>query len=282
MLVALIDNGSANAAAHRQLRAIAAALSERVGIKVEAVSWKHSHRVPDSSLQGAPAHLLVPWMRAQLARGERDYLFVPFFVSPRGAVGLALRQTLERLRREEGDFTFAFTEGLATRGAVADIVESRIRATISDHALRAPAVIVVDHGGPSPDSGKLRDAIAAEIRGRFASSLRGLVAASMQGDAHPHNRPLLADALAVPDFARGDVIIAPLFLAPGRHAGADGDLARIVQSTQSRETGAARRCFFTELVGTHPQVVDTLAAGLREALAARSALSPNLPPASLG
>ncbi|MBI5771991.1 MAG: hypothetical protein HZA93_29730, partial [Verrucomicrobia bacterium] len=50
MIVALIDNGSLEAAAHQNLRAVAAALSGRVGVTVHAVSWKHSDRIPVGSL----------------------------------------------------------------------------------------------------------------------------------------------------------------------------------------------------------------------------------------
>ena len=46
MKAALIDNGSLEPAAHRNLRRLAAAVGERAGMRVEAVSWKHSDRIP--------------------------------------------------------------------------------------------------------------------------------------------------------------------------------------------------------------------------------------------
>jgi hypothetical protein len=69
MIVALIDNGSIEPAAQRNLRAVAAALSERAGVAVDAVSWKHSDRIPAAALDGVPAWTLAPWVRAHLARG---------------------------------------------------------------------------------------------------------------------------------------------------------------------------------------------------------------------
>ncbi len=50
MIAALIDNGSLQPAAHRQLRRLAAALSVRSGIRVDPVSWKYSDRIPPAAL----------------------------------------------------------------------------------------------------------------------------------------------------------------------------------------------------------------------------------------
>src|SRR5262249_26778312 len=154
------------AAAHLNLRAVAAALSERVGVTVHAVSWKHSDRIPGShlpALGSQPAQTLAPFIRAQLARGENEFLFVPFFISAQGAIGSALRGDLEKLQRQLGNFSFAFTGGLAASGALGRIVAARVREQIASKGLPHPPVIVVDHGGPSPESAALRDAIAREI-----------------------------------------------------------------------------------------------------------------------
>lgn len=255
MIVALIDNGSLEPAAHRNLRAVAAALSARAGVPVDAVSWKHSDRISLTALDGTPAWTLGPWVRTRVMAGQRDFLFVPFFISAQGAIGSALRADLEKLSSQLAGLTFAFTDGLAARHALAAIVAARIRETIAAQKLVQPPVIVVDHGGPSSASATLRDEIAMHVRASLGPEIRSLAAASMEG-AHG---PLFADTLASPAFARGDVVIAPLFLSPGRHAGPHGDLARLA--------GPARvRCHFTELIGTHPATVETLAAALRDAL----------------
>ena len=275
MIVALIDNGSLEAAAHLYLRAVAAAVSARAGAPVVAVSWKHSDRVPPVELDHMPAPTLAPWVRAQVARGERDFVFIPFFISAQGAIGSALRNDLERLQREVGAFTFTFTRGLASPGRVGDvvaIVSQRVRAVLAKRGLWAPAVIVVDHGGPSAASAALRDEIAAGVRAALGNEASQVAAASMEGANHAHNRPLLADELRAPGFDRGDVVIAPLFLSPGRHAGPEGDLAQIAAAAGANPISEVRlasvelRCHFTGLVGTHPLVADALAAALRDTL----------------
>ena len=260
MIVALIDNGSLEPAAHRNLRAVAAALAERVGVPVHAISWKHSDRIPAADLGREPAWTLMPWVRAQFARGEHEFVFVPFFVSAQGAIGSAFARDLKKLQNEGYDFAFTFTDGLAARGALAPIVADGVRKTLAEKNLSRPAVVVVDHGGPSAGSAALRDRTAGEVRALLGADVGPLAAASLEGADYPHARPLLVDALAAPGFDRGDVVVAPLFLAPGRHAGPDGDVAQICRA-------ASARCHLSALVGDHPAVVQSLAAALRETIA---------------
>jgi hypothetical protein len=263
MIVALIDNGSLEPAAHRHLRAAAANLSKRCGVPVHAVSWKHSDRVPPEALGGTPAWTLARFVRSMFSLGQREFIFVPFFISAQGAIGSALHADLKKLQEELGGLEFAFTDGLAARGALAGILAARIRETVVARDLRAPPVIVVDHGGPSPASASLRDQVAVDVRSLLGASVGPLTAASMEG-VHP---PLLADQLAAADFAGNDVVVAMLFLSPGRHAGAEGDVAQIAKSSGSR-------CHLTALVGDHPDTTDTLASALRDELATRQLAPP--------
>jgi sirohydrochlorin ferrochelatase len=166
-----------------------------------------------------------------------------------------LRTELEALRQDLGPFEFTFTDGLATGDALVTIVANRIRATISARRLARPAVVVVDHGGPAAASAALRDQIAASVRIALGDEIGPLNSASMEG-AHP---PLLAPQLDAEGFAHRDVIVAPLFLSPGRHAGPDGDIAQICRTSSAR-------CHLTDLVGTHPLAVDALAAALHHTL----------------
>lgn len=264
MTIALIDNGSLEPAAHRNLRAVAAALSARTGTTVHAVSWKHSNRIKPEQLEGQPAWTLTSWVTAQVDRGERELVFIPFFISAQGAIGSALRDDLEQLHSALGGFRFTFTSGIAAHQTLVRIVASRIRETIEADQLKQPPVIVVDHGGPSVTSANLRNAIATEVGHALGAEIGALTPASLEGNEHEHNRPLFVDALTSPGFDRGDVVVAPLFLAPGRHAGPKGDLAQIAAEAEDRSEPL--RCHFTPLVGTHPLVVDVLADALLSTL----------------
>lgn len=267
MIVALIDNGSLEPAAHRNLRAVAAGISARSEVQVHAVSWKHSDRIAPEQLDDTPAWTLAPFVRSMVALGQREFVFIPFFVSAQGAIGSALCTTLQSLQSELASsapdlapgtqpFDFTFTDGLAARGVIPTIVADRIRATISARNLRQPPVVVVDHGGPSAASAQLRDSLTATLREQLEREVGPISAASMEG-IHP---PLLADHLASPTLADRDVVVAMLFLSPGRHAGTEGDVAVIATSA----IGA--RAHLTGLIGDHPEVINTLAAALRDTL----------------
>lgn len=268
MIIALVDNGSLEPAAHRNLRAVATAVSERVGSPVRAVSWKHSDRIPPDQLDNTPAWVLAPFVRAMVALGQREFVFIPFFISAQGAIGSALRRELEELQRELAApdstsvaFDFVFTDGLAARGVIPHIVAERVRATIARHHLYRAPVIVVDHGGPSAVSARLRDEITSATRTLLEKETGPIAAASMEG-AHP---PLLAEQLRAPGFSGREVIVAPLFLSPGRHAGPDGDIAQICRAADPAP-GARSRIHVTDLVGTHPLAIDALAAALHDTL----------------
>jgi hypothetical protein len=256
MIVALIDNGSLEAGAHRQLRTLAAELSRRSGVEVHAVSWKHSDRAPVAELEGVPGQVLVPFVRRQVAAGRRSFLFVPLFISAQGAIGSALRRDLEVLAREEtGGFEFAFTPGLADAGVLPTILADRIREAEAGSGRSEMPVVLVDHGGPSAESARLRDLVATEVSRLLHRPVRPC---SMEG-AHP---PLLGDVLAEPAFAGRDVVVAQLFLAPGRHAGPGGDIEEICLSSSAH-------CHRTTLVGTHPRVAEILADSIRTTLSLR-------------
>lgn len=269
MKAALVDNGSLEPAAHACLRAAAAAIGERAGIGVEAVSWRHSDRIPPGALEGGSAWTLAPWVRAQLAAGEREFVLIPFFISPQGAIGSLLRADVEALRRGTAGFDLSFTRGLGDGAALAAIVADRAREAAEAKGLRRPAVVVVDHGGPSRDSAAIRNRVADAARRSLGGSIGPLAAASMESPEGPQfdfNRPLLRDALAAPGFNSGDVIVAPLFLSPGRHAGPGGDLEGIARAAQARSPSL--RCHFAGLVGSHPAAVEFLSGALEEALGA--------------
>ncbi len=267
MTIALIDNGSLEPAAHARLRAAASAIGERTGTRIEAVSWRHSGRIPPPALDGVAAWTLAPWIRSQVSTGEREFLFVPFFISPQGSIGTALRDDLDRLRESAGRFDSSFTEGLSAGASLSAIVADRVRNAAASGGLRRPAVVVVDHGGPSPASAEVRNQVANLVRAELGGTIGPLTAASMESPDGPEfvfNRPLLAEALALSGFDTGDVVVAPLFLSPGRHAGPGGDLARIVREAEARSPRL--RCHFTDLVGSHPAAIETLACALLRAL----------------
>ncbi len=250
-MIILVDNGSLEPAATLNLRRVAAALETAAGRKVTPVSWKHSDRIPPERLEGRPACTLATFIRVEYAAGCRNFHLIPFFISAQGAIGSALRRDLEDLRTELGPFAFTFGRGLADLGVIARIVAERVRETAAAAGLSHPPVVLVDHGGPSAASAALRDQLAADVARELTPAFPSPVAASMEGD-HP---PLLADVLAGPACAGHEVVVALLFLSPGRHAGPGGDIAEICAA-------APARTHCTGLIGTHPLAIAALSGTL--------------------
>jgi sirohydrochlorin ferrochelatase len=266
MKVALVDNGSLEPSAHEALRQAADAISRAAGIPVEGVSWRHSDRIPAGSLAAGRAWTLAPWIRAQRARGEHEFTLIPFLISTGGAIATLMRRDLEALRGASG-FAYAFTPGLSDGATLAQIVASRALGTSG--GLQRPVVVVVDHGGPSPESAEVRNRVAAGVRDILGPKAHAVIAASMESPHGPgfgFNRPLLSEALAAPGL--GGVVIAPLFLSPGRHAGPGGDLSRIAREAEARFPRL--RCRLAETVGAHPAAASFLALALEGTMAAEA------------
>ena len=102
-----------------------------------------------------------------------------------------------------------------------------------------------------------------------------------EGAEYDFNEPMLENlirqggfvspqASAAESSAGLDLVIAPLFLLPGKHAGAGGDIAEIIEGAleERRAQGlAVGRVVVAELVGPHPQLAGLLEARLRQVLA---------------
>jgi sirohydrochlorin ferrochelatase len=113
----------------------------------------------------------------------------------------------------------------------------------------------------------VREHLARQLRTRLGPTVRGVLAASMERrpeSEYDFNEPLLERAFDRPGFDAGPVIVAMLFLSPGRHAGPDGDIARICADAQQRHPGL--RIVMTDLVGRHPGLIPILVDRVRAGL----------------
>lgn len=270
MRTLLVDNGSLRPDAVLNLRAVAAQLSERVGERVDPVSLLHSSKIDPALLGDEPAQTWERYTKACLAEGERAFTLLPFFFGPTGAIQSYMPGRLASLRARFGDFSlvrapFLFDEGVST-DALARIVAENVRGTLRETGLTRAPVILVDHGSPLPAVTYVRNFVAGQLSLLLGDCLERIAAASMErreGDLYAFNDPLLEHQLDQPGYNRGDVIIAMLFLSPGRHAGPDGDVAQICAAAEGRHP--TLRCHMTDLVGTQPAIIDLLATRLRTA-----------------
>lgn len=268
MRVLLVDNGSLKAEAVLRLRAVAAALTERSGVRVEPASLLHSSRVPAALLGGQPATTWERALKAGLEAGERAFLVLPYFFGPTGAVLDYMPRRLEALRERLGPFAHTVAPFLYDPGetALAQLLADQVRATARAQGLGRPRVVLVDHGSPRREVAAVRDAVAGQLRDLLGAAASAVVAASMErreGEAYAFNEPLLARALH--EAPLGDpVIVAHLFLSPGRHAGPGGDIATIC--AEARRARPGLQLVRGPLLGEHPGMIELLARRLAQGL----------------
>jgi len=270
-LVLLADNGSLEPAATLGLRTIAARLGKSLGREVVPVSLLHSNVVPADQLDGQPAELLTNALAARLQAGESDFLIVPLFFGPSGALTDFLPTHVATLKAKFPGLRVRVAPELVDVGATNDermatILEEHVRAKIAEASAR-PAVILVDHGSPVRAVTAAREHLARQLRSRLGPAVRSVLAASMERRPEPEyafNEPLLEHAFDRAGFDAGPVIVAMLFLSPGRHAGPGGDIARICAAAQQRHPEL--RIAMTDLVGRHPGLIPILVDRVRTGL----------------
>lgn len=260
----LMDNGSLQPAATRQLRKIATALGGRLGRKVEPVSLLHSNKVPASKLSGRKAEILESAVRHRLHRGAREFLIVPLFFGRSRGLTEFIPELISQWRRHSTEIKVRVAPPIAAAGdnRLAKILEALVRAKLTPKFLRGQRarVALVDHGSPVKAVTQVRNRLAAELRRRLGARVAGVAACSMErrpGAAYDFNEPLLEKLLATSPWNSGPVIIAQLFLLPGRHAGPGGDVEKICQT--AREKCPRLRTRRTRLLGAQAELVKILA-----------------------
>ncbi|MDX2108796.1 MAG: cobalamin biosynthesis protein CbiX [Verrucomicrobiota bacterium] len=263
--VFLADNGSLRPEAFLNLRRVAGLLAERLGMEITPVSILHSDRIPSAALGGVGAVTLETALRAHARQGQAKAIVLPYFIGPSGALTWYLQERLVQMQSEGLPMTVTVAPFLSPGtelddGMLAQIVAERVQETIIAKGLVRPPVVVVDHGSPAAAVTAVREVVAQQVAVLLGEQVATVQTASMErrpGDEFAFNEPLLERKLTQPGFDSGDVVVALLFLSPGRHAGPDGDVARICLTLQKHQPSL--HTHMTGLVGTHPSVVAMLA-----------------------
>jgi len=299
MKILLVDNGSLEPAAVLALRDVAERFSAKIGRPIFPVSLAHSDKIPAAALGGEAAKCVEPFLREQLERGDdREFVIVPFFIGPSRAVTRSLPKLIDTLRGEFPDLRVRIASVLHAAGddSLARILADRVRSVLSEigktevrrgetETEMRVRVALVDHGSPAREVTAVRDKVAAQLAVLLSGDARvaEVAACSMErrpGSAYAFNEPLLETLLAREEWrgsveARTLIIVAQLFLLPGRHAGpggdwcasAGGDIAQIC--ARAKERSSHLRTVQTEPLATHPLVVELLAQRLAAAFSAQ-------------
>ncbi|MFQ3224271.1 MAG: sirohydrochlorin ferrochelatase [Lentimonas sp.] len=269
----LIDNGSLRAEAVLALRALAAQLSDQVGLRVEPVSLLHSSKVPASALGGVPAQVVKPTLRRFIEAGERRFVLLPLFLGPSRAITDYLPELIAEARELAPDLDVVVADALAGVDVdhpdvrLAEMLAAHVRQAIQDSGLVAPRVAMVDHGTPAEAVNCVRNAVARQLAELLSGEVAAVEPCSMErreGAVYDFNEPLLERVDQLDGWSGSDVVVALFFLLPGRHAGAAGDVAQICDGLIAHQS--VRSTVFTSLLYEHLLLVELLADRLRAAL----------------
>ncbi|KAJ1632962.1 hypothetical protein T492DRAFT_984257 [Pavlovales sp. CCMP2436] len=218
-----------------------------------------------------PASLDALLRRMLAAEPARPIRILPFILGP----SRALRAETPRLVREAAATCAA--ADVEVLPCLADVVDAegaravsvglaeQIERTIAEAGLTRPFVLVCDHGSADAAVAAVRRTMVADVARLLGSAVVGVEPAPMERPSSlargsEADDPLLEERLAglcCADAAAVEVVVAMAFLSPGRHAGADGDVAEIVaRATAGR---ADLRVHVSELLGDSRAVRRVLA-----------------------
>lgn len=268
----LVDNGSHRAESTLSLRRIAGALGERVGVTVHPVSLLHSTKVDPSELEGRPAQIFEPFLKAHGGQGAHSYLVVPFFFGHSAAIYEYLPQRVAEMQEGWPELNVRVAPSMVNLGdagdtGVAAILGDLVRKKVQEEGLERPAVTLVDHGTPRVAVNGVRNMLADQLREILGDDASVVGPSSMErreGAEYDFNDPLLENLLGSAGF-EDEVVLSMLFSSPGRHAGPGGDIAQICEAAEKAHNGL--RTHMSDLFATHPGVVDLLAVRYEQGVA---------------
>lgn len=272
--ILLVDNGSRRASARLRLCQLAAALRERTGQYVHPVSLQHSDKIDPARLNNEVAQVLYDFLDERLLHGVREFVALPLFFGESRALTSFIPDQLRKLKVIHGEFCFRLGQTLYPLPEgdtdLVRILHDHILQTARRHRVDVGHVVLVEHGSPSPQVNEVRRHLAERLRWTLALdgnrvSVGQAVMERREGKEYDFNGDLLKYWLqARAQAGATNIIVAMLFSLPGRHAGKEGDIARICKAVTSCYSGL--EILITPLVGEHPVLVDILESRLNAVL----------------
>lgn len=283
--VFLVDNGSLRPSAVFALRHLAESLSSTAGFEVEPVSLLHSAKIDPQLLDNQPAKVVGGRLNECIAQGDRHFLFLPLFLGPSLAITDYLPRLIDETKQETPGLSIKIADSLCGSDVanpdprLARMLADTVRSEIESASLVAPTVAVVDHGTPHRPVNQLRNAVGRQLEAILGDEVSEVIPCSMErrdGNEYDFNEPLL-ERLDEVSRVKNACVAAMLFLLPGRHAGNNGDVAKIRDALI--EKGAFSSMHISPLLGSHPVLLDILLDRVNEALGSRVAARSGATPA---
>ena len=258
-----MDNGSHRPESTLTLRKIASKLSVSLNIKVNPVSLLHSTKVQSEKLNGIKAEILEPYIKKQCEQGIDSFLIVPFFFGQSAALKDYLPERINEIKKKWESVSVKLAPTLVNMEdkedfSVSNIIAEFVVDKILSEKLVKPYVTLVDHGTPLKEVNNVRNHITNQLKILLSDKVSDVKASSMErrdGKQYEFNEPLLENILGSGNFIK-NVILAMLFISPGRHAGKDGDIDQICAIAEKE--CATLKTYKSELFAEHPDVIKIL------------------------
>ena len=240
----MVDNGSLRPEAGLMTRRVARLLSDDIDIPVVAASLAHSNRIPVEALEGKAIPLLEALLdRICLQPNLKEVIVIPLLLVTGGVIYQKIGAMVQDFSRRYTRPTIRMTEALVSESdpvevGIVGMIYEQVRATIEEHLLVEPRVVLVDHGSPDPTGARTRNYVATRLTELLGRIVEKVVPSSMErrdGVEYDFNEPLFERALVESaQNGSGNIVLARLFLQPGKHNGKDGDVEQICLSVSSR------------------------------------------------
>lgn len=275
-IILLFDNGSLKPEASLKLRDLARNLSDVLSMQVEPVSLLHSCKIDPELLNGEPATIIRRRFKKAVNNKERKILCLPLFLGPSLAITDYLQELIQEALALDSEMQIKVAAPLSGWDVhkpderLATVMKELIEECRANAKRSFKNIVLVDHGSPIEKMAILRNGIADKVGTLLKSEgvNATVTACSMEkreGDAFSFNDPLLE---TIPDYlnleAVEDLLVAMFFLMPGRHAGEGGDVETILSNLCQNQR--IRSFCKTDLIASHPMIMDILADRVRSVL----------------
>jgi hypothetical protein len=240
----LFDNGSLRPESIIEFRFLCEKLSKFLKRPLLCAGLLHSHKVPAEKINGEAMPKLEFLLKELLKKGQKNFYLLPFFIGPSLAIKDYLPKILLPLKKDYPQATFNISPPLAGDNLrspdlrLSYAIFCDVKKIIDESNHKSFGILLVDHGSPVKEVCDVKNSVGKQLQNRlekeFFDRIIKTECYSMErrdGEAYAFNEPLLDKCHTGNACSQSVVILAPLFLLPGRHAGKGGDIDQILSES---------------------------------------------------
>lgn len=262
----LVDNGSLRPESILYMRKVAKKVESATGKAVGSYGLMHSHKIDADKVEGEPAGSMESFFASDISFQKQSLAILPMFLGPSLAITDWLTEKLRQWQQSNQMRKYSVAQCLHQKkdDRISSALCELVMDAILKNSMSEPNVVLVDHGTPILQVNEVREEIGSQLQAKLNGFISGFSTACMerrQGAVYDFNDPLLENHLKLlHEMGEKEVILAQLFLTPGRHAGPNGDLAKICKPFED----GGMQIFRTSTLGAHRFLVEILIERIEE------------------